>query len=92
VYVGRKLPRMLMRAGLTDVRSNIHVPVYRNDHEYQFLLLTFSKINRDEMIAKGYVTAAEFTEMTVSLEAHLSKPDTFTTWSLFYQAWGRKPE
>jgi ubiquinone/menaquinone biosynthesis C-methylase UbiE len=91
VYVGRKLPRMLMQAGLTDVESKIHVPVYRSDHEYQFLLLTFSKINRSEMIEKGYVTEAEFAEMTDSLQAHLSKPDTFTTWSLFYQAWGRKP-
>jgi ubiquinone/menaquinone biosynthesis C-methylase UbiE len=91
VFVGRKLPRMLMQAGLTDVQSKIHLPVYRSDHEYQFLLLAFSNINREEMIAKGYVNEAEYTEMTESLKEHLSKPDTFTMWSLFCQAWGRKP-
>jgi hypothetical protein len=67
------------------------VPVYRQDHEYQFLLLTFSNINRTEIIEKGYMSEAEFTELTESLQEHLSKPDTFTTWSLFCQAWGRKP-
>ena len=91
VFIGRKLPRMLIQAGLTDVQSKIHVPVYRSNHQYQFLLLAFSKINRSEMIEKGYTTDQEFTELTESLHAHLSREDTFTTWSLFYQAWGRKP-
>jgi ubiquinone/menaquinone biosynthesis C-methylase UbiE len=90
VFIGRKLPRMLMHAGLTDVQSRIHLPVYRNDHDYQFLLLAFSKINRDEMIEKGYVSEAEYTDLTESLKEHLSQPDTFTMWSLFCQAWGRK--
>jgi len=91
VFVGRRLPGFLRKAGLTDVQSKIHTPVYRNSHPYQFLLLAFSKINRTEMIEKGYVTEAEYTEMTESLHAHLSDPGTFVTWSLFCQAWGRKP-
>jgi hypothetical protein len=52
--------------------------------------LAFSKINRDEMIEKGYVSEAEYTDLTESLKEHLSQPDTFTMWSLFCQAWGRK--
>ena len=90
VFVGRKLPRLLTQAGLTDVHCKVHTPVYQRTHEYAFLLLAFSKINRNEMIEKGYVTEAEYTDLTESLHAHLSKPDTFVTWSLFYQAWGRK--
>ena len=34
------------------------------------------------MIEKGYVTEAEFTDLTESLHEHLSKPDTFVAWSL----------
>ncbi|HET9830053.1 MAG TPA: methyltransferase domain-containing protein, partial [Vicinamibacterales bacterium] len=91
VFVGRRLPGFLKKAGLTDVQSKIHTPVYRNTHPYQFLLLAFSKINRTEMIEKGYVTEAEYTDLTESLHAHLSDSGTFVTWSLFCQAWGRKP-
>jgi hypothetical protein len=29
--------------------------------------------------------------LTEALRAHLSQPETFVTWSLFFQAWGRKP-
>jgi ubiquinone/menaquinone biosynthesis C-methylase UbiE len=90
VFVGRRLPRLLTHAGLTDVQCKVHTPVYRSTHEYAFLLLAFSKINRTEMIEKGYVSEAEYTDLTESLHAHLSKPDTFVTWSLFCQAWGRK--
>ncbi|HUK35375.1 MAG TPA: methyltransferase domain-containing protein [Vicinamibacterales bacterium] len=91
VYIGRRLPRMLMQAGLTDIQCRIHAPVYGQAHEYQFLLLAFSNINRTEMIEQGYTTEAEWTELTESLHEHLSNPSTFVTWSLFYQAWGRKP-
>jgi hypothetical protein len=90
VFVGRRLPSLLTQAGLTDVHCKIHTPVYRSTHEYAYLLLAFSKINRTEMIEKGYLSEAEYTDLTESLQAHLSKPDTFVTWSLFCQAWGRK--
>jgi ubiquinone/menaquinone biosynthesis C-methylase UbiE len=91
VHIGRRLPRLLSDAGLTDIQTKIHTPVYRHTDTYQYLLLAFSKINRTEMIESGYTTEAEWTELTESLHAHLSKPGTFVTWSLFCQAWGRKP-
>jgi ubiquinone/menaquinone biosynthesis C-methylase UbiE len=91
VHIGRRLPRLLSDAGLTDIQTKIHTPVYRHTDTYQYLLLAFSKINRTEMIESGYTTEAEWTELTESLHAHLSDPRTFVTWSLFCQAWGRKP-
>jgi len=91
VHIGRRLPRMLNKAGLTDVQCKTHTPVFRRDHPYQFLLLAFSNINRSEMIERGILTEAEFTELTESLRAHLEDPHTYVTWSLFCQAWGRKP-
>src|SRR5690349_14467910 len=39
VNVGRKLPRLLTHAGLTDVQCKVHTPVYHSTHEYAFLLL-----------------------------------------------------
>jgi ubiquinone/menaquinone biosynthesis C-methylase UbiE len=91
VNIGRRLPRLLVEAGLANVQCKTHVPVFQSDHEYQYLLLTFSAINRSELIQSGYVTDAEYTDLTESLRAHLSQPETFVTWSLFCQAWGRKP-
>jgi ubiquinone/menaquinone biosynthesis C-methylase UbiE len=90
VNIGRSLPRLLTQAGLTDVQYKTHTPVYRHTDTYQYLLLAFSKINRAEMIEKGYATEAEYTELTDSLRAHLSKPATFVTGSLFCQSWGRR--
>jgi ubiquinone/menaquinone biosynthesis C-methylase UbiE len=91
VNIGRRLPRLLKEAGLVDVQCQSHVPVFQSDHKYQYLLLAFSEINRSEMIQTGYVTEAEYTMLTEALRAHLSQPETFVTWSLFCQAWGRKP-
>jgi ubiquinone/menaquinone biosynthesis C-methylase UbiE len=91
VNVGRRLPRLLYDAGLTDIQCRSHAPMFNNSDTHQYLLLAFSEINRTEMIAKGYVTEAEYNELTASLRAHLEDPGTFVTWSLFYQAWGRKP-
>jgi ubiquinone/menaquinone biosynthesis C-methylase UbiE len=90
VHVGRRLPRLLTQAGLEDIHCKTHTPVYGHRDPYQYLLLAFSKINREEMIAGGYATEAEYEEMTASLEQHLSDPATFVTGSLFCQAWGRK--
>jgi len=91
VNVGRRLPRMLKEAGLTDIQFRAHAPVFGHGDSYQYLLLAFSEINREEMIATGYTTAAEYNELTSSLRAHLEDEGTFVTWSMFYQAWGRKP-
>ena len=90
VNIGRRLPRMLQQAGMTDIQCKTHTSVFRHSDEYQYLLLAFSKINRDEMINGGYTTEAEWTEMTESLRQHLADPGTYVTWSLFCQAWGRK--
>jgi ubiquinone/menaquinone biosynthesis C-methylase UbiE len=90
VNIGRSLPRLLTQAGLTDVQYKTHTPVYRYTDTYQYLLLAFSKINRAEMIERGDLTEAEYTELTDSLHAHLSNPSTFVTGSLFCQAWGRR--
>jgi ubiquinone/menaquinone biosynthesis C-methylase UbiE len=92
VNVGRRLPRLLTQAGLTDVQCKTHAPVYSCRDNYQYLLLAFSAINREEMIKSGYVTEVEYREMTESLERHLSDPATFVTGSLFCQAWGRKKQ
>ena len=91
VNIGRRLPRLLQQAGLTDIQRKTHTPAFCHPDPYQYLLLTFSEINREEMIQGGYATEAEYTEMTESLRAHLADPATFVTWSLFCQAWGRKP-
>jgi ubiquinone/menaquinone biosynthesis C-methylase UbiE len=91
VNVGRRLPRLLKDAGLTDIQWRAHAPVFGHRDSDQYLLLAFSEINRTEMIEKNYVGEAEYNELTSSLRAHLEDPGTFVTWSMFYQAWGRKP-
>jgi len=91
VNIGRRLPRMLKEAGLTDIQWRAQAPVFGHRDSYQYLLLAFAEINREEMIKTGYTTEAEYEQLTSSLRTHLEDPGTFVTWSLFYQAWGRKP-
>jgi ubiquinone/menaquinone biosynthesis C-methylase UbiE len=92
VNIGRRLPRMLTEAKLTDVRHRSYAPVFGHRDTYQYLLLAFSEINRKEMIEKGYLTEAEYMMLTEALRMHLKHSKTFVTWGLLYQAWGRKAD
>lgn len=91
VHIGRRLPTMLRAAGLVEVQVVAHIRVFRPGEPYHQLLPRFVEIHRDRILAAGALSAAELDDGVLRLGAHLAHPDTFTLYSTFFQAWGRKP-
>ena len=89
---GRTLPSRLRAAGLDDVRAaaRVHTPQpgdYLRSH-----LLSLQESVRSAALRRRLLTAAEWTELTGRLRAHLDDPGTFLVGQSLIQAWGRKPE
>jgi ubiquinone/menaquinone biosynthesis C-methylase UbiE len=90
-FIGRRMPALLRDAGLTDISLDVHARIWLHDDRYQEQLLTFIGIFRDRIINNGLLAADQLDDLTAQLHEHLTRPDTFVIYSLFFQAWGRKP-
>lgn len=91
LFVGRRLPRMLAAAGVTDVRVNPLIHAYGPGHSRRPIFLQFVNNLRDRIVADALISEAEFADCTTALERHLDDPATFVLSHAFVQAWGRKP-
>jgi hypothetical protein len=89
-FIGRKLPRLLRDAGLTEVRVNPIIHIYPPGHGRRNILLDFAENLSERILAQGLVGERELTEMKVTLGKHLANPDTLVVSHLFFQVWGRK--
>jgi SAM-dependent methyltransferase len=91
VHVGRRLPELLRDAGLVDVAVRAHTRVCRPGDLNHTLLPRFVGIYRDRILATGTLTADDLDDCVDRLQAHLTRPETFTLYTTLFQAWGRKP-
>ena len=91
-FIGRKLPRLLRDAGLTEVRVNPIIHIYPPGHGRRNILLDFAENLSERILAQRLVGERELTDMKVALGRHLANPDTLVVSHLFFQAWGRKAE
>jgi ubiquinone/menaquinone biosynthesis C-methylase UbiE len=91
LFVGRRIRRMLLGAGLVDVHANPLIHVYGPGNSRRPIFLQFVQNLRDRIIAEGLISEGEFADSVASLERHLDDPATFVVSHLFVQAWGRKP-
>jgi hypothetical protein len=89
--IGRKVPRLLREAGLTDVRVNPIIHVYPPGHGRRNLLLDFSENLSDRLIAQNLVGAGELAGLKADLSRHLADADTLVVSHLYFQVWGRRP-
>jgi ubiquinone/menaquinone biosynthesis C-methylase UbiE len=89
-FIGRKLPRLLRDAGLTEVRVNPIVHIYPPGHGRRNILLDFAENLSERMLAQRLVGERELRDMKAALGSHLANPDTLVVSHLFFQAWGRK--
>ncbi len=89
-HIGRRLPAMLARAGLVDIRVRADVKLLRRGDADHTLLLTFAGLHRERLVANGHLAAAEFDALCAALRQHLDRDDTLSIYALFFQAWARK--
>jgi ubiquinone/menaquinone biosynthesis C-methylase UbiE len=91
LFVGRRLPRMLASAGLSDVRVNPLIHAYGPGHSRRPIFLQFVNNLRDRIVADGLISEAEFADCAAALARHLDDPATLVLSHAFVQAWGQKP-
>lgn len=92
VHMGRRLPALLRDAGLGEVGFRTVCPAYIDSAgDNHTLLVTFAKLHGAALAADELIAANELTGLVAELEAHLADPATITIYSLFCQAWARKP-
>lgn len=89
-FMGRRLRDLLRRAGIADVRVNIHGDTsspgdYRRTH-----LVSLIDSIRDGVIAEGLLGESELDRHRTELLDHLADPATTVIDKLLVQAWGRK--
>lgn len=90
-HVGRRLPALLRRTGLTDVDVDVQMGVSRPGEPSHTLLPQFVTTCRNRILATGPLGASELDGCVRDVVAHLAHPDTIVlSWTLF-QAWGRTP-
>jgi hypothetical protein len=89
--IGRKVPRLLREAGLTDIRVNPIIHVYPPDHGRRNLLLDFSENLSERLVAQKLIDEPALMELKAELSRHLADPDTLVVSHLYFQVWGRKP-
>jgi ubiquinone/menaquinone biosynthesis C-methylase UbiE len=90
-HIGRKVPRLLREAGLTDIGVNPIVHVYAPGHGRRNLLLDFSENLSERLVAQKLVGERELADLKADLSRHLADPDTLVVSHLYFQVWGRKP-
>ncbi len=90
LFVGRRLPRLLAAAGLSDVRVNPLIHAYGPGHSRRPIFLQFVNNLRERIVAEGLISEAEFASCTAALSRHLDDPMTLVLSHVFVQAWGRK--
>ncbi|WP_158071196.1 methyltransferase domain-containing protein [Streptomyces sp. CB00455] len=91
VHLGRRLPRLLRGAGLTDIGVDAGIRVFQHDHPYQTLLVDRAELCRDALVERGLTGHAELDRLTGELRDHLARPDTVVVHPILFQAWGRVP-
>jgi SAM-dependent methyltransferase len=91
LFIGRKIPRMLREAGLTDVQVDPVVHVYPLGHGRRTILQDFAENLRDRLIEQKIIGTSEFNDLLNALRRHVEDPHTLVVSHLFFRAWGRRP-
>jgi SAM-dependent methyltransferase len=91
LLAGRRVPRLLREAGLTDIKARLIVNSYEPGHPARSVLLDFLGNLEGRFVAAGLVDTVELEVLRAALARHIENPETYVISHLFVQAWGRKP-
>ncbi|MEU6392415.1 methyltransferase domain-containing protein [Streptomyces sp. NPDC046939] len=91
VMLGRRLPGMLRRRGLRDVRVRASTHVFQHTDPYQTLLVDRAELCRPALTEHGLITDAELDDHIAALSRHLADPETLVVHATLFQAWGTRP-
>jgi SAM-dependent methyltransferase len=89
--IGRRLARLMRGAGLVEVRQEVEVEEWPVGHPRRMQIIQFSENIRERLVARGFFSDAELTELLAALRRHLEDPETFQLSGVYFRAWGHKP-
>jgi SAM-dependent methyltransferase len=88
---GRTLPWLLRSAGVTDVRTKVHVRAVEVSDRRRTHRLGILDVAKTRILTAGRLSETEFDAHRTALAEHLADPNTLLIDQLFVQAWGVKP-
>lgn len=88
---GRTLPWLLRSAGVSEIRTKVHVRVLELGERRRTFFLDHLDLLRPKILAQGLLTEAHFDLHRAALAEHFANSDTLLIDRLFVQSWGRKP-
>jgi len=89
-FIGRKLPRLLREAGLTDIHVNPIIHVYPPGHPRRSILLDFAENLSERILAEKIIEEQELSELKAALRRYIDDPAHLVVSHLFFQAWGQR--
>ena len=91
LYIGRKVPRLLRKAGLVEIRVNPIVHAYPPGHARRSILLDFVENLSERLLGQRLITTDDLDSAKQAVRHHLDRPETLVLSHLYVQAWGQKP-
>ena len=90
-FIGRRLVRLMRAAGLEEVKQEVSVNEWPVGHPRRMQSIQFMENIRERVIARGFFSDAELTNLLAGLRSHLEDPETLQLSPIGFRAWGRKP-
>ncbi len=90
-FIGRRLVGLMRAAGLVEAKQEVSVDEWPADHPRRMYLVHWSENIRERLVARGFFSDAELSELLVALRKHLEDPGTVQISPVRFRAWGHKP-
>jgi SAM-dependent methyltransferase len=87
---GRTLPSLLRSAGLSGIRTKVHVRAVETGDPRRTHRLGILEVAKPKILSLGRFSESEFDQHRSALADHLNDPNTLLIDQLFVQAWGTK--
>ena len=91
VFIGRRVPRLLGDAGLTEIGVEARADVPPPGHPRRTVILDLLRAMRAKVIDAGLLSAQELDQLDHAAREHLADPRTLVMPHLSFMAWGRRP-
>ena len=90
-FIGRRLAGLMRAAGLVNVTQEVSVEEWPMGHARRMYLIHWSENVRERLVARGFFSDAELSELLATLREHLEDPCTVQISPVRFRAWGHKP-
>jgi len=89
-WIGRRVPELLRRAGLDDIRVEARVQMYPPGNSRRTIRLDLVRSMRPQVLEMGVAGMAELDELDAAARTHIDDPRTVVISGLLFLTWGRK--